>query len=151
VRCLMVGDDQRDTGYRRELLHLIHERGLDGVVRLLPHTADLAVAYSLADVVVAPSVKPEGFGRVPVEAQAMGRPVIATDLGGFRETIVDGVTGLLVPPGDPDALASAIANALTLDDEQRASIAAEAMANIQATFTRERMCAATLDVYRELV
>ncbi|HTJ62774.1 MAG TPA: glycosyltransferase family 4 protein [Alphaproteobacteria bacterium] len=151
VRCLMVGDDQRDTGYRRELLHLIHERELDGVVRLLPHTTDLSVAYSLADVVVAPSIKAEGFGRVPVEAQAMGRPVIATDLGGFRETIVDGVTGLLVPPGDADALANAIAGALALDDEQRAAIAAEAMGNIQATFTRERMCAATLDVYRELV
>ena len=74
----MATADSFDTGYRRELLHLIHERGLDGVVRLLPHTTDLSVAYSLADVVVAPSIKAEGFGRVPVEAQAMGRPVIAT-------------------------------------------------------------------------
>jgi len=151
IRCLMVGDDGRETTYRRELITLIHVRGLDSVVRLLPHTQDLAVAYSLADVVVAPSIKAEGFGRVPVEAQAMGRPVIASDLGGFRETIVDGVTGLLFPPGDADSLASAIAGALALDDAQRTALAADAMANIQATFTRERMCAATLDVYRELV
>ncbi len=81
----------------------------------------------------------------------MGRPVIASDLGGFRETIIDGVTGLLFPPGDADSLASAIAGALALDAEERANLAAEAMANIEATFTRERMCAATLDVYRELV
>ena len=151
IRCLMVGDDGRETTYRRELIALIHARGLDGVVRLLPHTQDLAVAYSLADVVVAPSIKAEGFGRVPVEAQAMGRPVIASDLGGFRETIVDGVTGLLFPSGDADKLASAIAGALALDEGQRANLASEAMANIEATFTRERMCAATLDVYRELV
>jgi glycosyltransferase involved in cell wall biosynthesis len=151
LRCVMAGDDGRPTAYRRELLDLIHRRGLDSVVRLLPHGVDLAAAYSLADVVVAPSVKAEGFGRVPVEAQAMGRPVVASDLGGFRETVIDGVTGLLFPPGDADKLASAIAGALALTSEQRASLAAEAMENIRSLFTRERMCAATLDVYRELV
>ncbi len=151
ICCIMVGDDERQTSYRIALLERIHACGLEGVVRLLPQTADIAAAYSLAAVVVAPSIKPEGFGRVPVEAQAMGRPVIASDIGGFRETIVDGVTGLLVPPGDANSLAGAISSALALSQEERQSLAAEAFANIEARFTRERMCAATLDVYRELV
>jgi glycosyltransferase involved in cell wall biosynthesis len=150
LRCLMVGDDGRPSRYRKELLRLIHESGLDGVVRLLPPTADIATAYSLAAVVVAPSIQAEGFGRVPVEAQAMGRPVIASDLGGFRETIIDGVTGLLAPPGDVDRLASAIAGALALGEAERAALSAEAVANIATRFTRDRMCADTLAVYREL-
>jgi glycosyltransferase involved in cell wall biosynthesis len=151
ICCIMVGDDGRHTAYRTALLEFIHECELDSVVRLLPPTADMAAAYSLAAVVVAPSVKAEGFGRVPVEGQAMGCPVIASDIGGFRETIVDGLTGLLVPPGNSARLADAIASALALNQDDRAGLAAEAWANIQAKFTRERMCASTLNVYRELV
>jgi glycosyltransferase involved in cell wall biosynthesis len=147
----MVGDDGRPSAYRKELLRRIHECGLNGVVRLLPPTTDIATAYSLAAVVVAPSIQAEGFGRIPVEAQAMGRPVIASDIGGFRETVIDGVTGLLVPPGDAGKLASALAGALALGVEERASLSAEAMANIRERFTRERMCADTLAVYRELI
>src|SRR6185369_3007481 len=112
---------------------------------------DMPAAYSLAAVVVAPSIVPEGFGRVPVEAQAMGRPVIASDLGGFRETVMDGVTGLLVPPGDADKLAAALDAALKLSLDELDYLASEALANIQERFTRERMCADTLAVYGELV
>jgi glycosyltransferase involved in cell wall biosynthesis len=150
IRCIFAGEDGRKSAYRRELVRLIHDRGLDSVVRIVPQTSDMAAAYSMATVVVAPSLVPEGFGRVPVEAQAMGRPVVASDLGGFRETVVDGVTGLLVPPGDSDKLAEAVAAALELTPDELAAISAEALSNIEANFTRERMCAATLDVYREL-
>jgi glycosyltransferase involved in cell wall biosynthesis len=150
ICCVMVGDDGRHTAYRTALLEFIHECGMDSVVKLLPPANDMVAAYSLAAVVVAPSVKAEGFGRVPVEGQAMGCPVIASDIGGFRETIVDGLTGLLVPPGNSALLADALASALALSADDREGIAAEAWANIQAKFTRERMCAATLEVYREL-
>jgi glycosyltransferase involved in cell wall biosynthesis len=151
VCCLMVGDDGRKTTYRENLIAMIHECDLNGIVRLLPQTQDMAAAYSLAAVVVAPSIKAEGFGRVPVEAQAMGRPVIASDVGGFRETIVNGQTGLLVPAGDSQRLSVALGSALDLAQEDRDALGVEAKANIQARFTRERMCAATLDVYRELI
>src|ERR1700733_2491732 len=126
ISCIIVGDDGRQTSYRTSLRELIHECQLEGIVRLLPQTQDMPAAYSLAAVVVAPSIKAEGFGRVPVEAQAMGRPVIASDVGGFRETIVNGLTGLLVPAGDSQRLSIALGSALDLAQEDREALAVEA-------------------------
>ena len=111
----------------------------------------MPTAYALADVVVSASTDPEGFGRVIVEAQAMGRPVVATDHGGARETIVPGVTGWLVPPRDPAALAVAIEETLALDPEERAAFGRQARAQVAAGYTREIMCARTIEVYEELL
>ncbi len=111
----------------------------------------MPAAYALADVVVSASTDPEGFGRVIVEAQAMGRPVIATDHGGARETIEPGATGWLVPPRDPAALAQALAEALALSREEREALARRTIAHVAASFTREAMCAKTIDVYEELL
>jgi glycosyltransferase involved in cell wall biosynthesis len=105
----------------------------------------------MANVVVSASTDPEGFGRVPVEAQAMGRPVIATDHGGARETIRRGETGWLIPPGDAQELANAIGEALSLNPAQRAVLATRAMAHVAEFFTRERMTYETLNVYAELL
>ena len=105
----------------------------------------------LSDVVVSASNEPEGFGRIIIEAQAMGRPVVATDHGGARETILPGITGWLAAPGDPQALARAIGEALALDDEARAAFARRAMSHIAAGFTSELMCARTIEVYEELL
>ena len=111
----------------------------------------MPAAYMLADVVVSASSNPEGFGRVIVEAQAMGRPAIATDHGGARETIVPGITGWLVPPRDPAALAAAIDEALSLAADERQQLAERSIAHIAARYTGEAMCAATIGVYEELL
>jgi glycosyltransferase involved in cell wall biosynthesis len=111
----------------------------------------MPAAYMLADVVVSASSDPEGFGRVIVEAQAMGRPAVATDHGGARETIIPGVTGWLAPSRDPAALAVAIAEALSLGPSQRAALARKAVAQVAGRFTREAMCARTIAVYEELL
>ena len=92
----------------------------------------MPAAYMLADVVVSASRDPEGFGRVIVEAQAMGRPVVATDHGGARETIVPSVTGWLVPPRDPAVLAAAIGEALSIAVEERQQLAQRSIAHIAA-------------------
>src|SRR5881398_1536789 len=112
--------------------------------RIIEDCRDMPTAYMLADAVVSASTDPEGFGRVIVEAQAMGRPVIATDHGGARETIVPGTTGWLVPPRDPAALAGAIGDAL-------AALGRRARAQAAAGYTRDLMCARTIDVYEELL
>jgi glycosyltransferase involved in cell wall biosynthesis len=101
--------------------------------------------------VISPSTEPEGFGRVIVEAQAMGRPVVATAHGGAVETVLDKKTGWLVPPGDSEALAAAIARALDLSPEERRAMAARAIEHIRKDFTSEAMAARTLAVYQELL
>jgi glycosyltransferase involved in cell wall biosynthesis len=151
VFCVIIGDDQGRKEYRAELEKHIKDRNLGGQVRIVNHCDDMPAAYMLATVVVSASVEPEGFGRVPVEAQAMGRPVIATDHGGARETILRGETGWLIPPGDVAALARAIGEALSLNPMQRAVLATRAMAHVAGNFTRERMAHETLNIYAELL
>jgi len=148
--CVLLGAEQR-RGFRRELETRIGRLGLLGMFRIVEDCRDMPAAYVLADVVVSASTDPEGFGRVIVEAQAMGRPVIATDHGGARETIKPGSTGWLVPPRDPAALSAAIAEALALDPAARADFAERARAHVAAEYSRELMCARTIDVYEELL
>ncbi|HZT86639.1 MAG TPA: glycosyltransferase family 4 protein [Stellaceae bacterium] len=147
---VLVGEPQRG-GFRRELERTIARSGIGEAFRIVEGCRDMAAAYMLADVVVSASADPEGFGRVIVEAQAMGRPVVATDHGGARETVIPGETGWLARPRDPDSLAAALAHALALDAEARARYARRAIAHVAAAFTRERMCAETLAVYEELL
>jgi glycosyltransferase involved in cell wall biosynthesis len=148
--CVLVGSEQR-RGFRKELDAAIEGRGLGDLFRIVGECPDMPAAYMLAGVVVSASRDPEGFGRVVVEAQAMGRPVVATDHGGARETIVPGVTGWLVPPCDPGALAAAIGEALSLGAKERECLAQRTIAHVAAHFTREAMCARTIGVYEELL
>jgi glycosyltransferase involved in cell wall biosynthesis len=148
--CLLVGAEQR-PGFRRELEATIERLGLVGMFRIVEDCNDMPAAYMLSDVVVSASTDPEGFGRVITEAQAMGRPVVATDHGGARETIVPRVTGWLAPPRDPVALADAITEALRLDAGEQAAFARRARAHVAANYTREALCGKTIDVYEELL
>jgi len=102
-------------------------------------------------VVVSASTDPEAFGRVMIEAQAMGRPVVASDHGGARETIVPGVTGWLVPPGDAQALAERIEEALALSPTVRAAMARAASEHVRARFSTALMCSRTVALYREVL
>jgi len=151
VRVLLVGDDQGRTGYRDELEAQIARIGTEGIIHLTGPCRDMAAAYMLANVVVCPSTDPEAFGRVAAEGHAMGRPVIASDHGGARETVISGETGWLVPPGDADALAQALRTALAMTSEDRDTVAQRAIAHVRKNFTKQKMCAATLDVYAELL
>jgi glycosyltransferase involved in cell wall biosynthesis len=148
---LLVGDAQGRAGFVDELRARIAALGLADRVRLVGHAEDMPAALLLADVVVHASTDAEAFGRTVIEAQAMERCVIASDLGGPRETVQDGVTGWRVSPGDPAALAGAIARVLALPAAARAAMGARARAAVLAGFTTARMQAATLAVYRELL
>ncbi len=149
--CVMIGSDQGRTDYRKELETTIEEKGLGAQIRLVDQCHDMPAAYMLSTIIVSASTDPEGFGRIPVEAQAMGRPIIASDHGGAQETIVRGETGWHVPPGDADHLARAIEEALELTPEQRAILATRSMANVAENFTKEIMARKTLAVYEELL
>jgi glycosyltransferase involved in cell wall biosynthesis len=151
VCVVLVGADQGRSHYSRRLVGLAHALGIADRVRIVGNCDDMPAAMMLSDVVVHASVKPEAFGRVVIEAQAMGRPVIAADLGGPVETVEHGVTGWRVPPGDPDALAAAIAVALDMDDEARAGLAQRARAAVLRHYTTRAMQEATLDVYEAVM
>ncbi|MSP20636.1 MAG: glycosyltransferase [Alphaproteobacteria bacterium] len=149
--CVIIGGSGGHPRYARELEDLVAERQLERHVRFVDHESDMAAAYMLADVVVSASTDPEAFGRVSAEAQAMGRPVVATSHGGTMETVMPGETGWLVPPNDPDLLATYLDQALDLDSAAREVLARRARTHILRNFSLQGMCAATLDVYRSLV
>ncbi len=151
VCCVLVGSDQGRHRYSTELIRRAQELGVADRLRLAGQCDDMPAALMLADVVVHASVEPEAFGRVVIEAQAMGRPVIASDLGAPVETVQPGVTGWRVPPGDAPALAAAIEQVLALSPEQRAAVGERARAAVLAGYTVGAMQAATLDVYREVM
>jgi glycosyltransferase involved in cell wall biosynthesis len=149
---VLMGEDQGRQSFRAALEARIGALGLEGRVFFRPHVSDMPAALLLASVVVSASTDPEAFGRVVIEAQAMGRPVVATDHGGAAETVIGGNTGLLVPPGDAAALAGAIDTMLGLDAPTAAAMGERARAHVLARgYTTEAMCRATLDVYRELL
>jgi glycosyltransferase involved in cell wall biosynthesis len=151
VQVLFVGNEQQKPDFRLELEARVNTLGLGGMVHMVGDCRDMPAAYMLADVVVQPSIEPEGFGRIAVEAQAMGRPVIATDHGGARETIIPGETGWLVPPGDVAALAQAIEEALSLDGATRVALGRHTRAVMVEHFDNQLMGRSTLAVYSELL
>ncbi len=151
VCAVLVGGHEGREDFRAELEERARRLGIAGRVRFAGHCDDMPAALMLADVVVSASTDPEAFGRVPVEAQAMGRPVVATDHGGARETVLEGATGWLVPPGDAGALASGIERALALDPESRDALAERAGAHARSKYGKALMCARTLALYDEVL
>ncbi len=151
VHCVLVGSDQGRARYTESLRRLAAARGVAARVRLPGECDDMPAALLLADVVVHASTEPEAFGRVVIEAQAMERPVIASDLGGPVEMVEHGVTGWRVPPGDPAALAAAIDRVLALPEPERRAVGTHARAAVLGRCTTRAMQEATLAVYRELL
>jgi glycosyltransferase involved in cell wall biosynthesis len=151
IRCMLVGSEQGRTGYVKELQALAARRNMQHIVHVVGECNDMPAAYMLSDAVVSASTDPEAFGRVIAEGQAMGRPVIATDHGAGRETVIEGHTGLLVPPGDPMALATALDRILVMSAEERGAMAAAGIEHVRTHFSRELMCSRTLAVYDEVL
>jgi glycosyltransferase involved in cell wall biosynthesis len=150
--CLIVGSFDRARHYPGEIEGLIGALDLGSVVRLVGPCDDLPAAFMLADVVVVPSTgEAEPFGRVAVEAQAMGKPVIVTDVAGLGEALMPAATGWLIEPDDPDALANALELALAMPDEARTRLAVRARRFVSRNFSLEQMGNATMRVYRELL
>ena len=149
--CLLIGDDQGRTKYSDELHDMIEQFGMENRYTFIRHVTDVPAAMLVSDIVLSTSIEPEAFGRIAIEGQAMGRIVIASDIGGSKETVIDGVTGKLFKSGDADDLANAIKWALSLSTEEREKIGAEAVKNVKEHFTKQKMCDKTISVYEELI
>lgn len=155
---VLAGDPQGRDGYVKELDRLIRERGLDQVVRRVGHCADMPAAFLAASVVTVPSTEPEAFGRAAVEAQALGAPVVVSDLGAVPETVLAppdvtaaSRTGWRVPAGHPAELADAIDAALALGATARDALANRARDHVERHFSLAQMVGATLGVYGTLL
>jgi len=155
---ILAGDAQGRDGYVKELDQLIAKAGLEGRVKRVGHCVDMPAALLASAVVTMPSTEPEAFGRVAVEAQAMGAPVVVSDLGAVPETVLappqvtpSERTGWRIPPGDAAALAASLGEALALRPSARDALAQRASQHVERHFSLETMVAETLDVYCALL
>ena len=151
IHAILCGSAQGRDAYQETLQTLIEQAGLAQNVTIVGHEADMAAAYLWADVVLSTSTRPEAFGRVAIEAQAMGRPVIATAHGGAMETVVPGVTGLLVPPGSQDALCAALAQVINMQQDKRDEMGQAANKMARRDFSIDKMADKTLKIYGKIL
>ena len=149
--CVMVGNSGGRGSYANRVENMIIEQKLEKRVWLVGPCDDMPAAFTLADTVVIPSTGPEAFGRTSIEAQAMGKPVIATDRWGLSETIMPAATGWLVQPEDVDHLATAIELALDMPADARERLATRCRRFVDRNYSLARMGKSTLSVYRELI
>lgn len=148
---VLVGSGDKHPDYVEHLRQVTKEVGLEDQVRMVGDTQYMPEAYMLASLVLSPSMEPEAFGRVATEAQAMGKPIIATRHGGAMETVLHGDTGWLVTPGGEEELAQTIHQALSLPEEEKQRMRENALWNIHTHFSLEVMQRQTLAVYEEVL
>ena len=150
-QAIILGSDQGRKVYSKKLVNLVERYNLNKKVKFINHCKEMPLAYSLADVVVSTSVEPEAFGRVSVEAQSMGKPIIASNIGGSKETIINKKTGLLYKYDDPRELAKSLNTVIQLTPDELKFMGKEGRNNITKKFDVETMCQSNLKEYRRLI
>ena len=150
-QAVILGSDQGRKVYKKKLINLTQRYRMSQKIKFINHCNEMPVAYSLADMVVSASIEPEAFGRVAVEAQSMGKPIIARDIGGSKETILKGKSGFLYKHDDPRELAKALNTIIELDPEALITMGNEGRKNISKKFDVETMCDSTLREYKKLL
>ena len=148
---VILGSDQGRDLYKKKLTRLSEQYRLSKQLKFIDHTKDMALAYKISDIVVSSSIEPEAFGRVAVEAQSMEKVIIASNIGGSNETIIDEKTGFLFESGDPKSLSQKILKALTLDETSLKAIGIEGRKNIIKKFNVEKMCFSTYSEYKRIL
>jgi len=148
---VILGSDQGRDIYTKKIKRLAEQYRLTSQLKFIEHCKNMPLAYKISDIVVSASVEPEAFGRVAVEAQSMEKPIIASDIGGSNETIIDNVTGFLFQSGNAEALSKKIVEVLQLDESRLKSIGIEGRKNIIKKFNVEKMCFSTYSEYKKLL
>ena len=148
---VILGSDQGRDIYTKKIKRLAEQHRLTSQLKFVEHCKNMPLAYKLSDLVISASIKPEAFGRVAVEAQSMEKPIIASNIGGSNETIVNNETGFLFKSGDPESLSKKIIEALNLDQSRLKSMGIEGRKNIIKKFNVEKMCFSTYSEYKKLL
>ena len=148
---IILGSDQGRDLYKKKLTRLSEQHRLTKQLKFIDHCKDMALAYKISDIVVSSSIEPEAFGRVAVEAQSMEKVIIASNIGGSNETIIDEKTGFLFESGDTKSLSQKMLKALTLDETSLKTIGIEGRKNIIKKFNVEKMCFSTYSEYKKIL
>ena len=148
---VILGSDQGRDIYKKKLIRLTEQYRMTNQIKFIDHCKDMALAYKVSDIVVSASSEPEAFGRVAVEAQSMEKPIIASNIGGSNETIVDEKTGFLFESNNAKSLSQKISKTLSLDEELLRSIGIEGRKNIIQKFNVEKMCFSTYSEYKRIL
>ena len=148
---IILGSDQGRDLYKKKLTRLSEQHRLTKQLKFIDHCKDMALAYKISDIVVSSSIEPEAFGRVAVEAQSMEKVIIASNIGGSNETVIDEKTGFLFESGDTKSLSQKMLKALTLDETSLKTIGIEGRKNIIKKFNVEKMCFSTYSEYKRLL
>ena len=148
---VILGPDQGRKVYKKKLIRLVEQYRLQNHIRFIDKCELMPLAYKVSDIVVSSSIEPEAFGRVPVEAQAMEKPIIASNIGGSTETIVDDKTGFLFESGKSEALSKKLIHVLNLDESTLKFIGIEGRKNVVKKFNVEKMCFSTYSEYKKII
>jgi len=148
---VILGSDQGRKVYKKKLLRLVEQYRLNNQVQFFDKCELMPLAYKISDIIVSASIEPEAFGRVSVEAQSMEKPIIASNIGGSNETVVNDKTGFLFEAGKPEELSKKIIHALNLDESTLKFIGIEGRKNVIKKFNIEKMCFSTYSEYKKLI
>ena len=148
---VILGSDQGRDLYKKKLTRLSEQFKMNNQVRFIDHCKDMALAYKISDIIVSASTEPEAFGRVAVEAQSMEKPIIASNIGGSNETIIDEKTGFLFDSGNSKSLSQKILKLLYLDETSLKLIGTEGRKNVIKKFNVEKMCFSTYSEYKKIM
>tara|TARA_B100001996_G_scaffold369178_1_gene342362 strand:- start:424 stop:1578 length:1155 start_codon:yes stop_codon:yes gene_type:complete len=148
---VVLGSDQGRDIYKKKLMRLVEQYRLNNQVKFIDKCKNMPLAYKISDIIISSSVEPEAFGRVAIEAQSMQKPIIASNIGGSNETIINDKTGFLFEAGKPESLSKKIMEVLQLDETTLKSIGNEGRKNVIKKFNIEKMCLTTYSEYKKLI
>ena len=148
---VILGSNQGRDLYKKKLIRLVEQHRLTKQIKFVDHCKDMALAYKVSDIVVSASIEPEAFGRVAVESQSMEKLIIASNIGGSNETIINEKTGFLFESGNAQSLSKKIIRAITMDETSLKLIGKEGRNNVIKKFNVEKMCFSTYSEYKRLV
>ena len=150
-KAVILGSDQGRDLYKKKLIRLVEQYRMNDQIKFVDHCENMPLAYKISDLIVSTSIEPEAFGRIAVEAQSMEKPIIASNLGGSKETIVNNKTGILFDAGDSDDLSKKIIQFFNFDKSTIEQMGKEGRKNVSAKFNVEKMCFSTYSEYKKLI
>ena len=148
---VILGSDQGRELYKKKLIRLVEQYRLTNQVKFIEHCKNMPVAYKISNFVVSASIEPESFGRISVEAQSMQKPILASNIGGSKETIIDNKTGILFESGNSEEMSEKIIELLNLDESTLNQMGIEGRKNVINKFNVEKMCFSTYSEYKKLL